>query len=257
MSSNLSESKYKAPALEKGLQILEMLAATSEPIGLTEIANRTNRSKNEIVRLVYVLEEMGFIERDPAQGGYTITNRIFNIASARPATRSIIEVALPEMRRLAADIRQSCHLVVRSGPQIVVVGRIEAPNEMSLAVRVGHHRPLTDSASGAVLYSFQPDDEKLAVKRLLQKTESKASLARFIKRAEEAKERGYERRPNNLLHDVIDLSVPILRAESAVAAVTIPFVRMEGHKLDEEGTTSRLMLCSSTISQALSPHENY
>ena len=56
--------KYSAPALEKGLDILELLSLCSGGgLSQSEIAEGLGRSKNEIFRMMVVLEERGYIKR--------------------------------------------------------------------------------------------------------------------------------------------------------------------------------------------------
>src|SRR3546814_3794137 len=64
---------YAAPALEKGLDILELLSSVSRPMGLSDISQAVGRSKNEIFRMLHVLEKRHYIER--AQGKYLYTLR--------------------------------------------------------------------------------------------------------------------------------------------------------------------------------------
>lgn len=44
--------------------------------------------------------------------------------------KSLVDVAMPAMRDLAPSTAQSCHLVVPSGDQIVVIARIESPGDL-------------------------------------------------------------------------------------------------------------------------------
>src|SRR5438552_14932245 len=73
------EARYRAPALEKGLDVLEMLAAQSEPMTLTAIVTRLGRSHGELFRMVQVLEYRGYIEQEPGGAGYRLTDRLFSL----------------------------------------------------------------------------------------------------------------------------------------------------------------------------------
>jgi DNA-binding IclR family transcriptional regulator len=251
------KKKYSAPALEKGLQILETIAAVNEPLGPTAIAKLVGRNNNEIVRLLYVLEDMGFIERDARSTGYQITSRLFTIASARPATRSMLEVALPLMRDLAASISQSCHISVRTETKIVVIGRVEAHRGMSLSVRVGHNRSIIGSASGTILFGFLKKNQKAKVLNRLNKTSSDEEVSAFIDRAELAFERGFEKRPNNLLQGIKDYSVPVFRSGSIGAALTTPFVPLVDSELTEDSLVSQMKETADRISALIPPNEDY
>jgi len=56
---------YYAPALEKGLDILELLAREGAPMTARQVAEKLGRSKNEIFRMVHVLISRGYIAREP------------------------------------------------------------------------------------------------------------------------------------------------------------------------------------------------
>ena len=59
--SDGEDDRYRAPALDKGLDILELLATSSSPMTLTAIVNQLGRSHGELFRMVQVLEFRGFI----------------------------------------------------------------------------------------------------------------------------------------------------------------------------------------------------
>ena len=58
---------YSAPALEKGLDIIELLASMQRPMATREIADQLNRSKSEIFRMVFVLVARGYLRRDESK----------------------------------------------------------------------------------------------------------------------------------------------------------------------------------------------
>ena len=59
--------RYTAPALEKGLDVLELLASVSEALTHSEIARRLGRSVSEVFRMLVCLEERGYISRTGPQ----------------------------------------------------------------------------------------------------------------------------------------------------------------------------------------------
>src|ERR671924_391759 len=54
-------TRYRAPALEKGLDVIELLAAEKSPLNLSAISQRLGRSAGELFRMLQVLEFKGFI----------------------------------------------------------------------------------------------------------------------------------------------------------------------------------------------------
>ncbi len=119
------ERKYSAPALEKGLDVLELLAARGTPLTMSQIATELGRSVSELFRMVDALVHRGYVTQSESGDGFELTNKLFALGVARAPTKSLLEDALPEMRKLSRVIGQSCHLAVVSEEQMVVVARIE------------------------------------------------------------------------------------------------------------------------------------
>src|SRR5258708_26742120 len=66
--------RYRAPALEKGLDILEALAGVSEPLTTPQLAERLRRSPSQLCRIVYILEPAGDTEEWRLRPAYGPTN---------------------------------------------------------------------------------------------------------------------------------------------------------------------------------------
>jgi hypothetical protein len=69
-STKSEKPRYRAPALEKGLDILELLASESRPLSSSEIVQQLGRSTGELFRMIQVLEYRGFIEQALGSEGY-------------------------------------------------------------------------------------------------------------------------------------------------------------------------------------------
>lgn len=213
--------KYRAPALEKGLDILELLAAENAPLTLSTISERLGRSAGELFRMLQVLEFKGFITLSENGAGYILTNKLFALGMAQAPVRSLLEVALPIMRRLSHAIGQSCHIAVPSEDQIVVVARVERPGDLGFSVRVGYRRDIVRATSGLVLFAFQNEEVRQA---WLHRCGLKGAAAQaFVKQASAVRTRGYHQAASQFVQGIVDLSAPVLRGEAAIAALTVPF----------------------------------
>lgn len=217
--------RYRAPALEKGLDVLELLATASAPMTLTAIVGQLGRSHGELFRMVQVLEYRGYIEQDPGNEGYRLSDRLFSLGMQQPRTRSVVEVALPVMRQLSNDLGQSCHLALHTLGDMVVVARMESSEQLGFSVRVGYRKPLVQAASGVVLYAFQPEDVRRRWEGLLQPPPSEAELIAFRAHADEVRQRHVELTPSQFVAGVTDISAPVMRGGAAAAALTVPFLK--------------------------------
>src|SRR3954466_14220998 len=174
-------SRYRAPALEKGLDVIELLAAEKRPLNLSAISQRLGRSSGELFRMLQVLEYKGFITGSDNGTGYVLTNKLFALAMTQAPVRSLVETALPIMRRLSHEIGQSCHIAVASEDQIVVITSIERPGDLGFSVRIGYRREIARATSGLVLFAYQSEEtRRVWLRRCRLKGEAADS---FVERA--------------------------------------------------------------------------
>ena len=218
------ERKYSAPALEKGLDVLELLAARGTPLTMSQIASELNRSVSELFRMVDALVRRGYVAQAESGDGFELTNKLFALGVARAPAKSLLEDALPEMRKLGHVIGQSCHLAVASEEQMVVVARIEAPGNQGFSVRVGYRRPLVDSTSGLVLYAFQPENVRTEWRNRLSPTVTQKVWKAFEERAALARTQKYVKADSDVTRHIVDLSAPIMAADGVAAALTCPYI---------------------------------
>jgi DNA-binding IclR family transcriptional regulator len=245
------KTRYQAPALTKGLEILELLAGASEPLIMSDISIALGRSVSEIFRMLQVLEEHGYIAR--AEEGYRLTNRLFALGMSQPPIRDLASTALPVMQDLARRAGQSCHLAVASGAEMVVIIAIEAPGLSGFAVRVGYRRPLHSSNSGRILLAFQPPEARAAMLDDIRATGATLNEAELAERLDAAVANGGAISPSPMLTGITDLSAPILAGGVARAALTMPFVDGAANRATVEACSLLVRDAAQAIGSAMSP----
>jgi DNA-binding IclR family transcriptional regulator len=217
---------YKAPALEKGLEIIELLATRQAPMSMTEIATSLGRSRNEIFRMLSVLVQRNYIRKQEEGDKYGITNHLFDLGMRVPPNSTLIELLVPMMRELADNVRQSSHLSVVSGKHIVVIARVENPAPVGFSVRVGTSRGLTESAAGLVFLAWMEGKERAKIIKVLAKKSGGAIAGKALKNEIEAiRERGYATVPSAFITGITDICAPVTQGEGGkiVATLTVPY----------------------------------
>ncbi len=225
----MHRKRYSAPALEKGLDVLELLAASRDALSTVEIADSLDRSRNEIFRMLSVLEDRGYIARASPDEGFVLTTRLLELAMQSPPTRQLLEVALPVMERIAQASGQSCHIAVASGAEMVVIARVESPGDVGFAVRIGYRKSLVESTSGRVLLAHQPPDRLEAW--LMEVRESiEFDEPTLMRELQKIRKDGYRRAKSSFVSGIIDVGCPIFDGTSlgASAAIAIPCVERRG-----------------------------
>lgn len=245
------DRRYRAPALEKGLDVLELLAREEKALSVSAIVQRLGRSTGELFRMIHVLEHRGFLAQAPDGEGYLLTTKLFEMGLERPSIRNLVEIAIPIMRRLSDDIGQSCHLALPSRGHIVVVARMESREQIGFSVRVGYRQPIHLTASGAVLYAFQPSEVRAQWERLLDPMPDGRALEEFRARCDDVRARGYLQVPSGFIAGITDISVPVLRGDLAAAALSIPFVRSTGQQMPTKDVAQHARDAAKEISGEL------
>ncbi|WP_245844051.1 IclR family transcriptional regulator [Sphingomonas spermidinifaciens] len=248
-SKQAKSTTYRAPALEKGLEILTFLAQQEDPLTLTAIVQQMGKSSGELFRLLQVLQTHGFVAQ--SREGYVLTPKLLQIGMERPPLRNLVEVALPAMRRLANDTEQSCHLGLISGSEMVVIARMESRQRLGFSVRLGYRQPLHLTGSGMVLYAFQPPAIQAEWEASFSPRLSGSGLADFRRRASEVHAAGHAALPSAFTNGITDLSAPVMRGDRAAAALTIPFVEMRTQSVSMAAAATRLVEAAQAISESL------
>lgn len=243
------ERRYRAPALEKGLDIIEMMASRMEATTLSQMSSMLGRSTNQLFRMVQVLEYRGYLES--TSDGYVLTDRFLTLSMRHMPVKSVSEVALAPMHLLALETNHSCHLTIRSGDQIIVVMRAESPAPLDYMVKVGHRAPLVLASSGLLLYGLLPLPMREILQRQLRQTVKSADLKKFIRTAEDAAANGFIERPSRLAPSVIDLCAPLQSANGIAATLSIPYVDTLGLSMGQDAARDALLAAANRISQAL------
>ena len=214
------QPRYAAPALEKGLDILELLADQPQGLPQVEIARRLDRTVGEIFRMLNCLVRRQYVGVEDGDR-YALTLKLFELGHRSAPTRQLAAHAAPVMLRYAEASGQSCHLTVAERGHGVVIAQQDNLGEFVFAVRVGSEMELLSTASGRVLLAFAPDEER---RQVLSETKLDDGGA-MHKQLKAITERGYEEMESTRVRGVHDISFPVRdHRRVAVAALTSPFV---------------------------------
>ena len=242
---------YATPALDKGLDILELLA--HQPAGLTksQMARELDRTVSEIFRMLLCLERRGYIAQ-LSDERYSLTLKLFKLVQEHPPTERLIVDSLPVMHRLAHETMQSCHLGVLEGGHIAILAQVNAPSNIGFYVKLGSTVDIMDAASGYVILAHQDLEQR---ERTLaewgretgrkQPRDLDVHLARIRKA-------GYEKRASYLVKGIVNVSFPIFDDRgSAVGALTVPYIQYNGPEISAGNVIDALHQSATEITIAL------
>jgi len=223
-----ADERYRAPALDKGLDILELLA--TQPQGLTraEIVKEMDRSANEIYRMLERLVARQYVMRNASGDRYALSLKLFALAHMHPPLSRLINQALPVMDEFARKAEQSCHMGVYDRGNVLISAQINSPRGWSFSVQRGARVGLLDTASGHVLLAFcdQGSYQRMRAEHTPVDGEVPISEEALAAALTEVRARGYLERDSAQSFGVVDISYPILVPDNtAIATLTCPYIR--------------------------------
>ncbi len=216
---------YAVPALEKALDIIELLAGQAGGLSGSQIALELDRSSSEIFRVLQVLERRHIIERRQPGDRFGLTVRLLELGLAHPTVDRLLTTAIPVMQEVAEAMRQSCHLAVRNLAHILIVAQVPSPGAVGFNVRRGARFPLTASVSGRVLLSFRnPTDFRLWMRVAGSDPSVPPPPPGLDEALARIRARGHDIAPSAVTPGVTDVGAPVIDdSGDAVAALTVPF----------------------------------
>ncbi|SAK74282.1 IclR family transcriptional regulator [Caballeronia hypogeia] len=248
-----SKPNYSVPAVEKALDILEYLAAEGVPMTRAQLARALNRQPPELFRMLTCLEARGYLWRDSGSNAYALTLKLFELSRTHSPYEGLLRVAAPHMRALAAELRESLHLSMLHGHQVMVIAQEESPKPFRLSVEVGSLHSLAGTTSGRVLLANHSDDETAALLRRdpAHRQLSAAGKQSLRERLERIRAQGYEWSEGEWFESGIDLGVLVGSPESRVkAALVMATLRRKGEGPTLEAVLPALQQCARAIGQS-------
>ncbi len=248
-----SDDKYRAPALSKGLDILELLASEADGQTQADIAKTLGRTTSEIFRMLMVLRKRGYVSLNDEDDRYSLTTKLFEIAHRHPPIRRLTSIAGEAMQRLANRINQSMHLAILHSGKVLVIAQVDCSDNNITAVRLGAQIPLYDTSSGRVLAAWM-DPEALALLLAVAGPGAEGRQTAFVADLSTVRDLGYAQNPSFTIAGVTNISAPIRDMTGrVVAAVTIPFVRrLSGtNTVSLDAAREEVLAMAATISTRL------
>ncbi|MCB0047124.1 MAG: IclR family transcriptional regulator [Caldilineaceae bacterium] len=233
-STQGSKSRYQAPALEKGLDILECLAAEGIPLTQTQIARVLGRGPNELFRMLVSLERRGYVQRDDGSGAYSLTLRLFELGHTHSPYRALLRAAARPMQTLTETVLESCHMSVLQRGKLLIIAQEESPRRLRLSTEVGSTFPIINTVAGRLLLAHMHPEER---SDLLMHDDDYQRLTRtqqneLSQRLDQIRAQGYDEAYGEVTEGVNVTTVLVGAPSGSIhAALTIPAL---GHKQEPQ-----------------------
>jgi DNA-binding IclR family transcriptional regulator len=249
-----SGKSYATPALDKGLDILELLSHQRDGLTKSEIARSLQRTVSEIFRMLLCLERRGYIMETPSDR-YVLSLRLFQMVQEHPPTERLLSESLSRMHGLVERIGQSCHLGVLESGRVVILAQTNAPGTVGFYVKAGSSIDMMETASGQAILAYLPREAGQRALQEWQKVTGAKVPAELPRHLERIRRRGYEKRVSYRVKGITNISCPILDAQGrGVAALTVPYIQHLHTTISIAETELAIVEAAREISAAIGAH---
>ncbi len=231
--------------LVKALRVMEALACSDGPRGVSDLAREMGYHKSNVHRILTTLVEQGYVVRFDAGPTYQLNYKMFEIGSRVVSRLRLSEVARPILQRIVRRTGESAHIMIYHNAEIIYLDKIENNAPIRATAEPGLRAPAYCVASGKVLLAFQPDDEVRRVLRRLRAHTAHTITDPIRLRAEidAVHTQGYAINREGWREGVAGAAAPVLVGQAhAIAALAIlgPADRLGDEKLHRAGRLLQL-----------------
>src|SRR3954468_9298862 len=207
--------------VDLSLRLLEFLALSTAPVGLSHLARQFQASKATLHRHLQTLAHHGFVRQEAATLRYAAGIKLFILGEKLRERFDVLAVARPEMARLRDETRLAVTLSALVEDQVVVLELIQGPSFVNFGTQPGTVLPLHASAHGKVALAFGPPEllSRCLSRPLKVWTPHTVNTRSALERAvAQVRSRGWATSASQVLEGVNGLAAPIFGHSGAYAA---------------------------------------
>jgi IclR family acetate operon transcriptional repressor len=222
-------------AVDRALAILMAFTATDSELTATELLKRVELSRPTLYRLLYTLEENGFVTSGGDPQKFRLGPSVAHLAHVWTASLDIATVAQPMLRRVWETSGETVALFVPQGSDRLCVAEIASMQPLSFKRGVGYKERLALGASGRAILAFREYDQT-GIEALIEGLNT--SLGTYENELKATKQRGYAISLEELIAGAVAIAAPFFYGNGEVAGsigVFGPSARMDNAKVEQLG----------------------
>lgn len=214
--------KSPGSALEKALNVLEVILEQPQSIGLPDLTDRLGMSRQSLHRLLQQMHEQGLIVKIPNRDRFAVGARLSKLAfdTIRSANQGI--PILATIQKVVAELGESCTLGVVAGRDYVYIERVECTREPRIHIVTGIQLPAHITSGGKAMMAFLPDTVRARTVETLDLVPfTKNTITdpdELMAELDAIRERGYAIGNQEYAEGIIGVGVPVLAPEGYAVA---------------------------------------
>ena len=154
-----STTTSHAPALQRGLALLQALATRPNGATQSDLALHLKLPQTAVHRIALALEHLGYVQKHPATRTLRVTHKLLLLGQPHSGGRSLIEACMPSMREILELTNETTQLCVLAEAQCVILEQLPSRHPFKYVVDLGSRAPTQCCAPGKAMLAFLPEPE--------------------------------------------------------------------------------------------------
>jgi DNA-binding IclR family transcriptional regulator len=247
-------------SVEKGLAILASFGSRSRRMSLTEIAQAVGITRSSAQRMVFTLEALGYVVKDPFTRRYELANKVMEIGCNYLETNTLIDSANPFLSAMNSECDETVSLTEPCGTNMVYVATFTSRKPIVAHMTIGSRMPMYCTSAGRAYLSGLSDEE---VNELLQQSKrisftvnTLIDVEKIFATVLEARARGFASNCEEYYLGHMNVGAPIYNNNGRpIAAVHVTAPTSRWTREDLLGKLGPMILdCASAITKAVRAH---
>ncbi len=202
----------KVPAIDKCFTILDLLARTREPLGISDIAGKLALNKSTVFNIVHTLQGLNVLENHP-DGKFVFGTRIYILGNIAGNRLELIQTAHPYLEMINAKTKLSAFLGIRSDRQSILIDKVDSAYGIKVSSEIGLRMPDLAGPGIKAMLAQLTDEE---IEEILARTELKkytphttTDKAIYKKEIHEVRKQGIVLDREEYIEGMVSFAIPI------------------------------------------------
>lgn len=236
-------------AVGRALEILMAFSENDPELSVSDLLKRVDLSRPTLYRLVYTLEEHGFLVSFGEPQRFRLGPSVSRLAHVWKGTLDLKSIAEPVLKRIWLATSETVAMFVPQGNMRLCVEELPSPQPLNFKRGVGYTERVVRGASGRAILAFMKPTEAVLRSYL---ADSGVDPQRLQDELAATRKRGYSVSRNELISGAVAIAVPFFDRTGEVAGsigVFGPEVRLDASRQKE--VAQLLLQESQVLSEAL------
>lgn len=151
----MSDEHKMSTSVIKAFTILDFIASNGG-ISLTDVSKKLGTSKSTAFRYLTTFEKLEVVNRDDSDR-FTLGPKLVELAGVYLRDNSLRKVTKPFLNQLAEETKETAHLAVPSGNEVVYIDKVDSSHSIQMASRIGGRMPMHCTSLGKSILANSPD----------------------------------------------------------------------------------------------------